>query len=56
MTKITTTLRKVREAELRAAEKAAPNEFERYWAGSAAASVLRDYAAGRFTVTRRDPA
>ena len=36
-----------REAELRDAERNSADSFELYWAGSASASVMRDYAAGR---------
>ena len=39
----------IREAELRVAEQRAADSFEAYWAGSASASVVRDYAAGRAT-------
>lgn len=37
----------VRAAETQRAEARAADSFEAYWAGSASASVLRDYAAGR---------
>lgn len=36
-----------REAELRDAEQNSADSFDLYWAGSASASVMRDYAAGR---------
>ncbi|MET3352337.1 UNVERIFIED_ORG: hypothetical protein ABID33_000220 [Xanthobacter viscosus] len=39
-----------REAEYQAALASAQTPFEAYWAGSASASVMRDYRAGR---TRR---
>ena len=42
-----TELAALRHAELREAESRAADSFEAYWAGSASASVLRDYAAGR---------
>jgi len=32
----------------------APSEFAAYWAGSAAASVERDYKAGRVKTVKRD--
>jgi hypothetical protein len=42
----------IREAEFRAAERQSADSFDAYWAGSASASVMRDYAAGR-VLTRR---
>ena len=47
MEKITAELKATRQAEYEAAKAKARNEFEAYWAGSASASVLRDYQAGR---------
>lgn len=41
-----------REAEFRAAERQSVDSFEAYWAGSASASVMRDYAAGRVSTRR----
>lgn len=43
----------IREAELRDAEQHCADSFEAYWAGSASASVMRDYAAGRLTDPHR---
>lgn len=40
-------IRKARTAELRAELANASDSFAAYWAGSASASVLRDYQAGR---------
>lgn len=37
----------IRAAELRDAEQRCAESFDAYWAGSASASVMRDYAAGR---------
>jgi len=42
-----TELAAIREAELRDAETHCGDSFEANWAGSASASVMRDYAAGR---------
>lgn len=42
----------VRDAEFRAEEAAAPSAFTAFWAGSASASVCRDYRAGRFVTVR----
>ena len=43
-------LSSIRDAELRDAERNCADSFEAYWAGSASASVLRDYAAGRVSI------
>jgi hypothetical protein len=46
----------VRAAETQEAEARAADSFEAYWQGSASASVMRDYAAGRVvTVGRARP-
>jgi hypothetical protein len=37
----------MRAAETREAEARVTDSFEAYWQGSASASVMRDYAAGR---------
>ena len=39
----------IRAAELCEAEQHCTSSFEAYWAGSASASVIRDYAGGRVT-------
>jgi len=52
MTKLTTTTRKARAAEFKAAQAAAPTAAAKYWAGSAFASVARDYQAGRATTIK----
>ena len=41
-----------REAEFREAERQSADSFDAYWAGSASASVMRDYAAGRVSTHR----
>jgi hypothetical protein len=45
-------LKAARKAEYEAAVKSAKDSFEAYWAGSASASVARDYRAGRFVTIR----
>jgi hypothetical protein len=47
-----TTLSTRRKAEYRAAEVRATTTLDAYWAGSATASVLRDYQAGRVTTIK----
>lgn len=42
-----------RHVEYLAELAAAPNALDAYWAGSASASVARDYRAGRFVTIRR---
>lgn len=41
-----------RHAEYKAAQAAAPTALEAFWAGSATASILRDYQAGRVTTVK----
>jgi len=52
MTKISDELKAARKAETDAAVAATRTAFEAYWAGSASASVLRDYQAGRVTTIK----
>jgi hypothetical protein len=50
-------LRAIRDAELREADRNSADSCEAYRAGSASASVMRDYTAGRVsTRTSRRPA
>lgn len=43
---------KARKAEYEAAKASTTSAFAAYWAGSATASVLRDYQAGRVTTIK----
>lgn len=45
-------LRQVRNAEFKVASARATTAVDKFWAGSAFASVLRDYQAGRVTVVK----
>jgi hypothetical protein len=47
-----TELTNTRHAEFAAAKAASRSALEAYWAGSATASVLRDYQAGRVTTVK----
>lgn len=48
----TTQLTPAREAEYQADKAAATSALAAYWAGSATASIARDYRAGRFTTIK----
>lgn len=45
----------LRATETREAEARAADSFGAYWKGSASASVMRDYAAGRVATVGRRP-
>jgi hypothetical protein len=47
---LTQELKAIRKAEYEAAKAKARNALEAYYAGSASASVLRDYQAGRVVI------
>lgn len=46
--------RNARNTEYKAAKQAAPSALEAFWAGSAYASVARDYQSGRHTTVKAE--